>query len=180
MWRQEGEGFTGGSLKAIREQHTDRMRAVNRGKQGRAEDTVTRSTAHPSTASSHTHSYAVIFSTQHFLWPHTYSDKPLLLALPTHVSHPSDPSLWRTGPAITRSSLRCFHYLFVWHLISHSLPLFVHLFALSHLGLCVSFDSCHPFGTMRTVMERKSLYKSRAGCSAQPRRTVWGLWVTEL
>lgn len=38
---KEGEGFTGGSLKAIREQHTDRMRAVNRGKQGRAEDTVT-------------------------------------------------------------------------------------------------------------------------------------------
>lgn len=38
---QEEKGFTGGSLKAIREQHTDRMRAVNRGKQGRAEDTVT-------------------------------------------------------------------------------------------------------------------------------------------
>lgn len=112
---QEEEGFTGGSLKAIREQHTDRMRAVNRGKQGRAEDTVTLR-AHPSlpsAASSHTHSHCVIFSTQHFLWPHTYSSKPLHLVQPTHVSHPPDPGLWRARPAITHSSLGCFHYLFV-------------------------------------------------------------------
>lgn len=161
---QEGEGFTGGSLKAIREQHTDRMRAVNRGKQGRAEDTVTLWTP-PPRLPPHTHSHSVIFSTQHFLWPHTYSNKPVHLALPTHVSHPSDLRLWRTEPAITHSSLRCFHYLFVWHLISRSPLLFVHLFALSHLGLSVSFDSCHPFGTMCTVMDRKSLYKSTASSS---------------
>lgn len=92
---------------------------------------------------------------QHFLWPHTYSSKPLHLVQPTHVSHPPDPGLWRAHPAITHSSLRCFHYLFVWHLISGPLLLFVHLFNLSHLSLCVSFDSCHPFGTMCTLMDRK-------------------------
>lgn len=85
-------GTTGGSLKAIREQHADRMWAVNRGKQGRAEDSVTLRTP-TSAASSHTHSHSVIFSTQHFLWPHTYSSRLLHLALLTHVSHPPDPGL---------------------------------------------------------------------------------------
>lgn len=175
VWMQEGEGFTGGSLKAIREQHTDRMRAVNRGKQGRAEDTVTLYLPPP--LPPHTHSHSVIFSTQHFLWPHTYSNKPLHLALPAHVSHPPDSSPWRTDRAITHSSRHCFHYLFVWHLISGSLLLFVHLSALSHLGLSVSFDGCHPFGTMCTAMDRKHLYKSTASWELFKRKKVRsGLW----
>lgn len=44
--------------------------------------------------------------------------------------------------------------------LSFSPPLFVHLFALSHLRLSVSFDSCNLFGTMCTVMDRKASMKA--------------------
>lgn len=160
------------SLKAIKEQLTGRMWVVNRGKQGRAEDTVTLSTPHI-----HEHSHSVIFSTQHFLWLCTYSNEPSPSALPAHVSHPCDLSVWWTCPAITHFSLCCSPYLFVWHLISHSLPLFVHFFGLSHLGLSISFDSCSLFGTKFTLMNRKASMKATQ--VPVHWRTVCGLWVTE-
>lgn len=95
VWRQERDRFTGGSLQAIKEQRTDRIRVVNRGKQGRAEGTVTLSTPpHPLR-----HSHAVIFSAQHFLWPHKLSNKLLLLAVPANVSHP----LWPDGQESRRA-----------------------------------------------------------------------------
>lgn len=64
-------GITGGSLKAIREQHADRMWAVNRGKQGRAEDSVTLRTP-SSVASSHTLAQRYLLHTALPMAPHIF------------------------------------------------------------------------------------------------------------
>lgn len=110
-WRQDRAGFSCDSLKAIKEQHTDRMRVVNRGKQGRAEDTVTLSSdtpppPKPTTSSPHIHIHTLLSS------PHSTSCGPThILASPCFklcqlMSHiPNDLSVWWTGLAITHFSL---------------------------------------------------------------------------
>lgn len=64
-------GTTGGSLKAIREQQVDRMWAVNRGKRGRAEDSVTLRTP-SSAASSHTLAQRYLLHTALPMAPHIF------------------------------------------------------------------------------------------------------------
>lgn len=87
--RQEGVGFTRGSLNAIKEQYTDRMLVVNRGKQGRAEDTVTLSVPHdPPTSSS-------AFSPLH----HTFTQFYL-----QHTALPMAPHIFQFDPAFSAAN----------------------------------------------------------------------------
>lgn len=142
VWRQEGEGFTSGSLNAIKEQHTDRMRVVNRGKQGRAEDTVTPLTSRPPCIThtrTHTVAHCYLLYTALPMAPHIFKLGPALSSANSCLT-PLWPKCVTNRPGDnTFFTPRLSHYLFVWHLISDSLPLFVHLFTLSHLRLAVLF-----------------------------------------
>lgn len=92
--KQEGARFTGGSLKAIKEQHADRMRAVNRGKQGRAMDTVTHSTPPP-------HLPCLLSITHTHTHPYTFALCYLL-----HTALPMAPHIFQLAPALSSANSR--------------------------------------------------------------------------
>lgn len=89
-------GITGGSLKAIREQRTDRMWAVNRGKQGRAEDSVTLRTP-SSAASSHTLAQRYLLHTALPMAPHIFQQASALSSANSRLT-PSWPGPVTNGP----------------------------------------------------------------------------------
>lgn len=92
--KQEGARFTGGSLKAIKEQHADRMRAVNRGKRGRAMDTVTHSTPPP-------HLPCLLSITHTHTHPYTFALCYLL-----HTALPMAPHIFQLAPALSSANSR--------------------------------------------------------------------------
>lgn len=135
-------GITGGSLKAIREQQADRMWAVNRGKQGRAEDSVTLRTP-SSAASSHTLAQRYLLHTALPMAPHIFQQASALSYANSRLT-PSWPGPVTNGPGDnTFFTLLLSLSLCPTLYLSHT-SLFARLAALSHLSLSTSFDGCHP------------------------------------